>query len=333
LGGFFIGVFDVSGTIPLSMTQQMDQYGDPLAGGKLYFIQAGTVSTPQNAFQDSALTLPWPNPITLDAAARVPQLFLADGFIKVRLTDINGVVQLVADNVQVIGPSGGGGGGGGTIDPTTIYQTGDMKPRYGVGIHTGWVRCNGYTIGSATSGATERANADCQALFNYLWVTDVNLPVSSGRGASAAADWSANKQIGLPDWRGYALGALDDMGNSAAGRLSATYWGGNPIVLGAVGGGESLTLGVTQLPIITPTGTVTVSNTLDVLYPVRNYANTGSTVFTDLSLGSNIATSAGSLHATISGAVTATVAIAPFGGGLAHRTIGPRKLCTFYLKL
>ena len=35
--------------------------------------------------------------------------------IKIRLTDVAGVTQLVADNVQVIGPSRGGGGGG-TVD-------------------------------------------------------------------------------------------------------------------------------------------------------------------------------------------------------------------------
>jgi len=74
----------MSGTIPLSMTQQFDVYGKPLAGGQLYLIQAGTVSTPQNGFQDSALTIPLPNPITLDAAGRIPQFFLADGSIKVR---------------------------------------------------------------------------------------------------------------------------------------------------------------------------------------------------------------------------------------------------------
>jgi len=93
----------MAGTISLSMTQQLDQFGAPLAGGKLYLIQAGTVSTPQNGFQDSALTLPWPNPITLSASGRLPQFFLADGSIKIRLTDVNGVEILVADGIIVTG--------------------------------------------------------------------------------------------------------------------------------------------------------------------------------------------------------------------------------------
>ena len=223
----------MSGTIPLSMTQQFDVYGQPLAGGQLYIIQAGTVSTPQDAFQDTALTIKQPYPMTLDAAGRVPQFFLADpssggnATVKVRLQDKNGVVQLSSDGVLVIGPSGGTGGGGGTaVDPSAIYQTGDIKPRYGTGVHPGvtpgWVRCNGLTIGSATAspGATERGNADCQALFNYLWQADSTLAVIPSRGSSSSADWTANKTIALPDFRGMALSGLDDMGNSPAGRLT-----------------------------------------------------------------------------------------------------------------
>lgn len=206
----------MAGTIPLSLSQQFDRYGKPLSGGFLYTIQAGTTSTPQNAYQDSDLTIVLPNPIKLDAAGRLPQFFLADGLIKVRLTDADGVQQLVADGVQVIGPSSGGGGGGGTVDPTTIFQTGDVIWLDISGTRDGWVRDNGRTMGSATSGGTERANADCEALFGYLWQNYSNdiCPVSGGRGASSAADWSANKTIQLPDKRLFVPGGLSGMGNS-----------------------------------------------------------------------------------------------------------------------
>ena len=183
----------------------------------IYFIQAGTTSTPQNAYQDSDLTIPHSNPITLDSAGRVPQFYLADGSIKIRLTDSSGVQQLVADNILVIGPSSGSGGGG-SVDATTVLATGDVKVRYGTGALSGFVRANNRTIGSATSGATERANADCQALFEYLWDADGNLTVSTGRGASANADWSANKTIALPDCRGGVIAGLDGMGAPAVGR-------------------------------------------------------------------------------------------------------------------
>lgn len=249
-----------AGTIPFSFYPQVDLQGRVMPGCKFYTIQAGTVSTPQNAYQDSALTQPLPNPQTCDASGRLPQMFFADGSVKVRLTSAAGVNVLTADNVLVVGASSGGGGGG-TVDPTTILQTGDVKSRYGVGVHTGWVRMNGRTIGSATSGATERANADCQALFEYLWGADSSLAVSTGRGVSANADWVANKTIALPDARGRVLTSLDDMGNTAAGRLTSTYLGGgaSPITLGNFGGLQSSTLSAANLAPHTHNGSGTTS--------------------------------------------------------------------------
>ncbi|MHC2231463.1 hypothetical protein ACVL91_009660 [Bradyrhizobium elkanii] len=245
----------MAGTITMSLSQRFDNDTHlPLDGGKMYFIVAGTTSTPQNAYQDSALTIPYPNPLTLDSGGNVPQLFFADGVIKVRITNSLGIQQLVQDNIQVTGASSGGGGGGGTVDPTTIIATGDMKVRYGTGVLAGFVRANGRTIGSAVSGASERANADCQALFEYLWNADANLAVSSGRGASSSADWAANKMMTLPDWRGRLIGALADMGNAATTSLTSTYFGSDPTVLGADGGTQSKALATSNLPPYTPAG-------------------------------------------------------------------------------
>lgn len=244
-----------AGTIPgMSLSQQFDTLGKPLANCKLYTYAAGT-STPQSVYQDSALTIPWPNPLTCDSAGRLPQLFAADGSIKIRLADKNGVTQVATDGILVVGPSGGGGGGS-SVDATTILATGDIKVKYGTGALSGFVRANGKTIGSATSGATERANADAEALFEYLWGADANLTVSGGRGASANADWVANKTLTLPDWRGRLIAGLDDMGNSSAARLSSIL---ASTTLGAAGGAQTVTLGTTNLPAYTPSGTVAVS--------------------------------------------------------------------------
>lgn len=241
----------MAGTISLSLTQQLDEFSNVLAGGKLYIIQAGTVSTPQNAYQDSSLTLLLPNPIVLDAAGRLPQFFLADGSVKVRLTDVNGVEQFVNDGILVVGASSGGGGGS-PVDPTTVLATGDMKAVYGTGVLNGFARLNGRSIGSATSGATERANADTQALFIYLWVADVNLAVSGGRGTSAAADWAANKTLALPDFRSRAPAGLGDMGNSDNALFSGvTFLSGNSTTLGALLGAARRTLGIASIPPIT----------------------------------------------------------------------------------
>ena len=295
------------------MTQQMDEFGAPLAGGKLYLIQAGTTSTPQNGFQDSALTLPWPNPIVLDASGRLPQFFLADGSIKIRLVDVNGVEKLVADGLIVTGASSGGGGGS-PVDPTTVLQTGWLQAIYGVGVVTGFARCNGRTIGSATSGATERANADTSALFSFLWNGDANLAVSTGRGASAAADFAANKTIALPDWRGRALAALDDMGNSAAGRLTATYFGTAATVLGAAGGTESKVLVTANLPPYTPSGT-------------------GPTTSFDHTTANSTAQAGAGIAVTDANTLTRAAFAAQGGTSTPVSIMSPAMLATIYIKL
>lgn len=322
----------MAGTIPLSLTQQFDEFGKPLSGALLYIIQAGTVSTPQQPYQDAALTILQPNPVPLDSAGRVPQFFLADGYIKVRLDDKFGLTQLARDGILVIGPSAGGGGGG-SVDPTTLIQTGAIQPFYGVGVLAGFVRLNGRTIGSATSGASERANSDCQALFNFLWNADVNLPVAPSRGATSAADWAANKTIVSPDFRGYHISGLDDMGNAAAGRLTAAFFGTSAIVLGAVGGSENTVLTAAHIPAAGLGCTGTTGNDAPdhahggVITGPANYNSPGGATVVVQALVGGTSGGANTRHQhPFTGTVTG-------GGGQGHRTIGPTKLVTLYIKL
>jgi hypothetical protein len=332
---------DMAGTINLSLTQQLDEFGNPLSGGQLYFIQAGTVATPQDSYQDEALTIKMPYPITLDAAGRVPQFFLADGQIKVRLQDRYGVVKFVADNLLVIGPStSGGGGGGGSVDPTTVMQTGDIKIRYDNAILTGFVRCNGNSIGSSTSGATELADPSAQALFQFLWGVDSTLAVApGGRGASAIADWTANKRISLPDCRGRPLTGLSGMGASDSGLFTGVTFGhGDALTLGSYGGGYSKTIPVGALPshqhnvfLKDPTHNHTVSNVWQYTGAVgAAVAGTG----TNLVLGSPTTSSSptgltiGSVSGTANDNKTALT-----GSGGTFDLSNPFMLITIYLKL
>lgn len=110
-------------------------------------------------------------------------------------------------------------------------RTGDLKWALAGSAQVGWVALNGLTIGSAASAATGRANADCQQLYLFLWNNFSNTlcPVIGGRGGSAAADWSANKPITLPDSQCKSLIGVDGMGGAAAtGRLA-----GVPVTAGA----------------------------------------------------------------------------------------------------
>ena len=62
---------------------------------------------------------------------------------------------------------------------------------------------DGGTIGSAASPATLNSNT-YETLWKLLWdsMADAQAAVGGGRGASAQADWDADRTITLPDARG-----------------------------------------------------------------------------------------------------------------------------------
>jgi microcystin-dependent protein len=115
---------------------------------------------------------------------------------------------------------------------TARFTTGDVKLTIKNVADPGWVLMNDGTIGNAASGATTRANADTEALFTLLWnnTTDANCPVSGGRGASAAADFAANKTIALPKALGRAL-AVYGSGAGLTSRSLAQALGSEDAVL------------------------------------------------------------------------------------------------------
>lgn len=100
----------------------------------------------------------------------------------------------------------------GNFTPTEDYQTydeidtiinsprtGDLRFGFNNFTPYGWIFMDDRTIGSATSGATNRANTDTFPLYYLLWnaVIDQWAPVVGGRGASAIADFDANKAMSL----------------------------------------------------------------------------------------------------------------------------------------
>src|SRR5262249_53212371 len=83
-----------------------------------------------------------------------------------------------------------------------------------------------------------------------LWDSwsNTEAPVSGGRGASAAADFAANKAIQLPDLRGRAPFGKGDMGNADAARITGGGSGIAGATLGARGGAPAATLPTAQIP-------------------------------------------------------------------------------------
>jgi microcystin-dependent protein len=228
----------------LGLSQQFQSDGEPEVGCLLYLYEAGT-STPVTSYSDFGLTTgnerPWP--IVADAAGRIPAFWLADGSYRVRLTDADGNELFDESSITAIGASSGAAAGGGTATES-VLAVGDMLFSFGEGARSGMVRCNGGSIGSSSSGATERAASDTEALFTFLWnnVGDSYAAVSGGRGASAAADWSANKRINTPSMQGRVPAGLDGMGRTAAGVLSGITDSGES------GGSETATLAEANMP-------------------------------------------------------------------------------------
>ncbi len=108
----------------------------------------------------------------------------------------------------------------GTIDPDLSFEdydqidsitqtprTGDIKTSLLSSAPRGWVAMNDGSIGNTGSGATTRANQDTFQLYKTIWdgVLDAWAPVSTGRGATAQADFIAGKTLTLPRSLGRAL--------------------------------------------------------------------------------------------------------------------------------
>jgi hypothetical protein len=96
-----------------------------------------------------------------------------------------------------------------------------------------WVVMVDGTIGNTSSGATTRANADCLNLFTVLWenVNNTYAPVSGGRGASASADWNANKTIKLLTTTGRVLA------NVSTGMVTGNIAGNPSVALSSANNG------------------------------------------------------------------------------------------------
>lgn len=144
------------------------------------------------------------------------------------------------------------------VEEGKIIPSGALLPYTGTTAPAaGWVLASGRTIGSVSSGATERANTDTYDLFVLYWShTDAALPIyTSGGGAavrasyaSADAAWAANVRMTIPDLRGRTWVGKDDMGGTAASRVTLTGSGLDGLTLLAIGGAETHTLTISQMP-------------------------------------------------------------------------------------
>jgi hypothetical protein len=336
LAVFLFGVPHMAGTLfGLGLSQQNDVNGKPMPGCLLYTYAAGS-STPVSAFRDSGLSLQLPWPLQADATGRLPQFWLPDGNYRARLTDAVGAQQFDEDNILALGPSTGVGGGGPTVNPDSLSSTGDIKPRADETIISGWVRLNGKTIGSASSGATEHGNADAQPLFEYLWngFPDSICPVVGGRGASSVADWNANKQITLPDARGRSLFGTADMGGADTGALDTVpFTKGDKSTPGSQGGESLHTLTPTELAVHRHLNTVGETPHIHQLHNNSAAVNGTSPSQIVASINSVAAGNPNLLGTTDPATAGVTINNVDAGGGAAHNNTPQFLLVVWFMRL
>lgn len=327
---------------PASRQTVTDPNGRTIPGARLQLFLSGT-TTPLTAFSNPALTTPAPKSgagnqaaYVADGYGRWPRLYLPYVDYRERVTTAAGV--LLWDDDGLANPAPASSGGGSTVPDSQLLKTGSWKwLPYDVE-ESGWVRANQRTIGSAGSGATERANADTQDLYILLWnrLPDTVCPVSTGRGANAAADYAAGKTLQLPDMRGVSPFGLDDMGNSAASRfLGVTFDIGTATDPGSSGGRNTTTIAQANLPAISPA--ITVSDTSQKSFTFSGTTvqpGTGSpqTVVTGIFTGPGGGGTTVQTTTTTGGSVTAAFSV-PLGSGTAASTMPRFMLGSHFLKL
>lgn len=136
----------------------------------------------------------------------------------------------------------------GDIDPQASFETydqinavdstprtGDIKTSMLTSANKGWVPMNDGSIGNVGSGATTRANQDTFQLYKTIWdgVLDLWAPVSTGRGATATADFIANKTLTLPRSLGRAMAGAG-AGAGLTARALGQYLGSEVITMAAM---------------------------------------------------------------------------------------------------
>lgn len=314
---------------PMALIPRYDESGNPLVGAKAYFFDAGT-TTPMLVYTDPAFSIPHDHPVVANGRGAWPAVFIEEGkTYRLRVTDANDVTLDDVDGISVP-----------TLEPPDfpdsdtpveqIFQTGDMKVAWRTAAPNGWVRCNGRTIGAAASGASERANADCEALFLFLWNNASNLAVTGGRGGTADGDWAANKQISLPDFRGRVPVGLDSFGNSAANRVTDTQLGADSDTLGASGGAADHTLTTGQMPSHTHTGTTGSAGEHTHEYTTR------ASVVTNVAFGGSFNNANGGTatpDTSSAGAHTHTITTDATGSDEAHNNLQPSIVSPWFIKL
>lgn len=284
-----------AGLLPNGVQQFFDNNGNPLSSGKVYFYEVGTL-TFKDTYTSSSGAVTNTNPITLNAGGKASTGGIYGvGLYRQIVKDRNG--NLIWDAVTA--PGGGGGTtptdvGDGNLVGTVLPWSGLIAPNQYAFAYGQEIARTAYP--EFYTAITQSLNVICSSGSNILTgltdTTQVNLgsPVEASlcfvpgttvvakTGATVTVSNPASVSINttaifypygngdgsttfnVPDLRGYTVAGRDNMGGTAAGRLTTTYYGTkSPDALGATGGSQTHD---TQFPqvLVTTGGTLSANS-------------------------------------------------------------------------
>lgn len=208
----------------------------------------------------------------------------------------------------------------------TTFTTGDIMGT-ATATKAGWLKMNNGstqpTLGDTGSSA-DNEGSSYEDLYTHLWdnYSDTDAPVSTGRGASAAADWTAGKTIGLPKMSNRGLvGAGQDTGFTSR-------------TLGAAFGDDTKAIAEANLPAHTHgVGTLATDSAGNHTHGIT-MANPGGTTYPDLdsAKGSN---SVSTLNTNSAGAHTHPMSgdTGSVGSGTELDIANPSRAINWFIKL
>ena len=195
----------------------------------------------------------------------------------------------------------------GSSAPGGLAPAGTVLPFAGSAAPTGWLLCFGQTVSRTTYSD----------LFSTIGTT-----YGAGDGSTTFA---------VPDLRGRIPAGEDDMGGTAAGRLTSGGSGVNGAQLGATGGAETHTLNSAQIPAHTHTGTTstdpghTHSGIVTGTGSLANVATTGASQAGAVNNAGSTATGGSHSHTLTINANT--------GGDGAHNNTQPTIVLNYIIKV
>jgi microcystin-dependent protein len=188
------------------------------------------------------------------------------------------------------------------------WSSGDVKLTFKTVADVGWLMMDDSTIGNVSSGAVH-SSATLQSLYTTLWtnITDTWAPVTGGRGASALADWNANKTLALPKALGRALA------------ISGSGAGLSPRAIGSVLGEETHLLTIAEMP-----------NHNHTLHDPGHFH---TVPILNVTQGSNVLSSFTTGGTTNTSTATTGITIDPIGGGATHNNMQPTSFFNVMVKI